>query len=118
MSIETILKNLVDNIPQAIGAILVDWEGEAVIENCRCDPYDIRFIAAHQVIILATIKEMKNYAQAGEVEDFVITSSKGHLIVGCINEEYSLVMNIERNCPVFIALQHFRRAITEFKKEI
>ena len=118
MSFEVILKDLVDRVPQAIGAILVDWEGEAVIEQCHCDPYDIRFIAAHKGIILARLKEMQSTAQIGEVEDVVVTSDKGHLIIGCIDEYYSLVMNIERSCPVALALHHFRRAIIELKKEI
>lgn len=118
MSFETILKDLVEQVPQAIGAILVDWEGEAVMEHCHCDPYDIRFIAAHKCIILARFKEMRSAEQIGPVEDVVVTSSGGHLIIGCIDQDYSLVMNIERSCPVALALYHFRRAITELKREI
>jgi predicted regulator of Ras-like GTPase activity (Roadblock/LC7/MglB family) len=118
MPFGVILKELVDQVPQAIGAILVDWEGEAVMEQCHCDPYDIRFIAAHKGIILARLKEMQSSAQIGEVEDVVVTSSKGHLIIGCINQDYSLVMNIERTSPVAPALYHFRRALSELKKEI
>jgi predicted regulator of Ras-like GTPase activity (Roadblock/LC7/MglB family) len=118
MSFEVILKNLVDSVPQAIGAILVDWEGEAVMEHCHCDPYDIRFIAAHKGIILARLNEMQSTAQIGEVEDVVVTSSKGHLIIGSIDQDYSLVMNVERTSPVALALYHFRRALTELKKEI
>lgn len=118
MSFEVILKDLVDKVPQAIGAILVDWEGEAVMEHCHCDPYDMRFIAAHKGIILERLKEMQSTAQIGEVEDVVVTSSGGHLIIGCIDQYYSLVMNIERSCLVALALYHFRRAVTELKKEI
>ncbi|HIJ88937.1 MAG TPA: roadblock/LC7 domain-containing protein [Desulfuromonadales bacterium] len=118
MSFEIILKELVDSVPQAIGAILVDWEGEAVMEHCLCDPYDIRFIAAHKGIILARLKEMQSAAQAGEVEDVVVTSSKGHLIIGCIDQDYSLVMNVARTSPAALALYHFRRAVGELKKEI
>jgi predicted regulator of Ras-like GTPase activity (Roadblock/LC7/MglB family) len=88
------------------------------MEQCHCDPYDIRFIAAHKGIILARLKEMQSSAQIGEVEDVVITSSKGHLIIGCINQDYSLVMNIERTAPVAPALYHFRQALSELKKEI
>jgi predicted regulator of Ras-like GTPase activity (Roadblock/LC7/MglB family) len=118
MSFEVILKDLVDLVPQAIGAILVDWEGEAVMEHCHCDPYDIRFIAAHKSIVLARLKEMQSVAQIGEVEDVVVTSSGGHLIIGCIDQDYSLVMNIERSCPVAQALYHFRRAVTALKREM
>ncbi|MEI7815799.1 MAG: roadblock/LC7 domain-containing protein [Desulfuromonadales bacterium] len=118
MSFEVILQSLVDQVPQAVGAILVDWEGEAVMEHCHCDPYDIRFLAAHQGIILARLKEMQSAAQIGEVEDVVVTSSKGHLIIGCIDQDYSLVMNVERECPVALALYHFRLAIGSLKREI
>lgn len=118
MSFEIILKDLVNRVPQSIGAILVDWEGEAVMERCHCDPYDIRFIAAHKGIILARLKEMQSAAFIGEVEDVVVTSSKGHLIIGSIDQYYSLVMNIERGCTAALALYHFRRAITELKREI
>jgi len=118
MSVEAILKDLVELVPQSIGAILVDWEGEAVMEHCHCDPYDIRFIAAHKGIILARLKEMQSAAQIGEVEDVVVTSDKGHLMIGCIDQDYSLVMNTERNCPTALALYHFRRAVNELKKEI
>ena len=58
MPYKSILKGLVDSTPGSIGAILVDWEGEAVQEYCHCDPYDIRFVAAHKGIILARLKEL------------------------------------------------------------
>lgn len=118
MSFEVILKTLVDDVPNAIGAILVDWEGEAVMEHCLCDPYDIRFIAAHKGIILARLKELQSIDEIGAVEDMVITASEMHLIIGCIDQDYSLVMNVERNCPVSLAMYHFRLAIAELKKEI
>jgi predicted regulator of Ras-like GTPase activity (Roadblock/LC7/MglB family) len=118
MSLEIILKELVDRVPQAIGAILVDWEGEAVLEECHCDPYDIRFVAAHNVIILAHLKKMQSAAQVGDVEDVVVTSTSGHLIIGCIDQDYSLVMNIVRGCPLAVALYHFRHSINALKREI
>ena len=118
MSFEVILEELIDQLPLAIGAILVDWEGEAVMERCHCDPYEIRFIAAHKGIILAHLKAMQSTAQVGEVENVVVTSNCGHLMIGCINQDYSLVMKTERNCPVGLALYYFRRSIVELKKEI
>ena len=118
MSFEAILEDLVDQVPQAVGAILVDWEGEAVMERCHCDSYDIRFKAAHGGIILARFKEMQSTAQAGEVEDIVVTSSDGHLIIGCIDRDYALVLNTKRNCQVSAALYHFRRAVVALKREI
>lgn len=118
MSFEIILKDLVERVPHAIGSILVDWEGEAVMEHCRCDPYDMRFIAAHKVIILSHLKEMQSIDTVGAIEDVVVTASEEHVIIGCINQDYSLVMSIGRSCPVAVALHHFRQAIAELKKEM
>lgn len=117
MAFEVILKELVERIPKAIGAIVVDWEGESVMEHCICDPYDMRFIGAHKSIILSRLKEMKINDQLGAVEDMVITSSEMHLITGSINQDYFLVANIGCSSPVGLALYHFRRAIAELKKE-
>ena len=117
MPFKVILKDLMDRVPQAIGAILVDWEGEAVVEQCRCDPYDMRFIAAHNSIILSRLKGLHSRDENDAVEDMVITAGEIHLIIGCINQDYSLVMNVERSCPVSLPLYHFRRAVAELKKE-
>ncbi len=118
MSLETILKDLVERVPQAVGAILVDWEGEAVMEQCHCDPYDLRVMAAHKGIILAHLKGMQSAAQVGAVQDVVVTSTGGHLIIGSIDQDYSLVMNIERTCPVAQALHQFRQAVGRLKREM
>ncbi|MBI2355579.1 MAG: roadblock/LC7 domain-containing protein [Deltaproteobacteria bacterium] len=118
MPFQQILKDLVDSTPQAVGAIVVDWEGEAVQEYCHCDPYEIRFIAAHAEIIHGRIKGLHNAEQGGGVEDLLVTTSAAHLIIGGIDQDYSLVMNIGRGCPVDLALHHFRTAILKLKKEI
>jgi predicted regulator of Ras-like GTPase activity (Roadblock/LC7/MglB family) len=118
MPFMNILKTLVDSTPDSVGAILVDWEGEAVQEYCHCAPYDMRFIAAHKGIILARLKELHNSGRVGLIDDVVITTSDCHLIIGCIDDDYSLVMSIGRSCPVGLALYHFHEAVKELKKDI
>jgi predicted regulator of Ras-like GTPase activity (Roadblock/LC7/MglB family) len=113
-----ILKNLVDSTPDSVGAILVDWEGEAVQEYCHCEPYDMRFIAAHKGIILARLKELHKSGRVGLIDDVVISASEGRLIIGGIDDDYSLVMSTARSCPTGLALYHFRSAVAELKKEI
>lgn len=118
MPFKSILKELVDSTPHAVGAILVDWEGEAVQEYCHCDPYDIRFVAAHKGIILSRLKEIQNSVQVGEVEDVVVTATDSHLIIGCVDPDYSLVMSIGRSCPPALALRNFRNAVVLCKEKI
>ncbi len=117
MPYQSILKSLAENVPHSIGAIIVDWEGEAVQEFCHCDPYDLRFVGAHTGIILAQLKKLYSSGNGGEISDVLVTASGGHLIVGCIDREYSLVLNVERECPAALALYHFRITVAHLKKE-
>lgn len=113
------LKKLVNNSPKSIGAILVDWEGEAVQEFCYCDPYEIRFIAAHKAIILAAFRDLhSSVGQGALLEEIVVTSSGVHLIIGSIDQDYSLVLSTDRSCPLSLARHHFRVAVAEIRKEI
>lgn len=119
MAIQAALEKLVRSTPKSIGAILVDWEGEAVQEFCYCDPYEIRFIAAHKAIILATFKEL--HVDAGQnslPDEIVVTSSGVHLIIGSVDQDYSLVLSVDRSCPASLARHYFREAVLEIRKEI
>jgi len=119
MAIQAALEKLVKSTPKAIGAILVDWEGEAVQEFCYCDPYEIRFIAAHKAIILAAFKELHVNAGQGALSDeIVVTSSGVHLIIGSVDQDYSLVLSADRSCPLSLARHYFKVAVAEIRKEI
>lgn len=113
------LETLVNRTPHAIGAILIDWEGEAVQEYCHCSPYDIRFMAAHQAIILDHFRDLTiSGDDRGAIHDFSITTDQAHLIIGCIDKDYSLMMSVGRKCPLQLALRHFRNTIAELRREI
>ncbi|MBT1070786.1 roadblock/LC7 domain-containing protein [Pelotalea chapellei] len=118
MPYKQIMKDLVEKVPGATGAIVLDWEGEAVQEYCYCEPYEIRFVAAHQGLVLSQLRELQQTGQGGAIEEVVVTSSDRSLITGCINQDYSLMLSIDRSCPVALALHHFRTTITVLRKEI
>jgi predicted regulator of Ras-like GTPase activity (Roadblock/LC7/MglB family) len=118
MPFQSILKGLVDTVPHAVGAILVDWEGEAVQEYSHGDSYDIRFVAAHKGIILARLRETHGESQGGEIEDVVVTSERQTLLIGAVDLDYSLVLQTDRACPVGLARYHFTNALEQLKREI
>jgi len=119
MPYRSILEELVNRTPHSIGAILIDWEGEAVQEYCHCAPDDIRFMAAHQAIILNRLRELSgSNGSGGMVLDFSISTDRAHLIIGCIDVDYSLMMSVDRRCPLHLALHHLRDSVTELKREI
>lgn len=118
MPFQTILKELVDAVPHAVGAIMVDWEGEAVQEYSHCDSYDIRFVGAHKGIILSRLRETRGESVGGQIEDVVVRAARQHLFIGAVDKDYSLVFQVERPCPLGLARFHFNKALERVRGEM
>jgi predicted regulator of Ras-like GTPase activity (Roadblock/LC7/MglB family) len=115
---KTILRELVENTPGASGAILTDWEGEAVEQFGLADEYELKLIGAHKGIILNRMKEIHCKSLPGGLHDAVISTETHHIIVGMIDNDYSLIMTLGREALVARAMREFRRTISLLKKEI
>jgi predicted regulator of Ras-like GTPase activity (Roadblock/LC7/MglB family) len=115
---KTILRELVESVPYATGAILADWEGEAVEQHCLFDDYDLKVIAAHKGIVLNQMKEIHAAFPGGELQDAVISTATQHILTGLVGPEYSLVMTLNNGGVVGLALFRFRKALKLLEKEI
>jgi len=115
---KTILRELVENTPGASGAILTDWEGEAVEQYGLADEYELKLIGAHKGIILNRMKEIHGKSLPGGLHDAVISTETHHIIVGTIDDDYSLIMTLAKEALVSRAIRQFRRTIGLLKKEI
>ncbi len=118
MPFKTILRELVENTPGASGAVLTDWEGEAVEHYCLADDYELKLIGAHKGIILNRMKEIQRKLQPSDVREAVITTELHHVIIGTIDADYSLIMTLDRNALVTRALYKFQRSLKLLEKEI
>jgi predicted regulator of Ras-like GTPase activity (Roadblock/LC7/MglB family) len=115
---KTILTNLMDSVPGSTGAILADWEGEAVEQSCLYDIFDLKVIGAHKGILLNLLKDAHQKMDAGEMKYSVITTEKQHYLTGPIGADYFLVMTVDRTAIVGLAIRHFQLAIARMYKEI
>jgi predicted regulator of Ras-like GTPase activity (Roadblock/LC7/MglB family) len=113
-----LLTKLVEAVPGASGAILADWEGEAVEQHSRLDPFEMKVTAAHWGILLSRMKGLQEIYPIGRVQQSVITTDEQHVIVGAIGEEYTLVMTMKRNALPLMALRLFRETAELLNKEI
>ena len=118
MPFKTILRELVESTPGATGAILADWEGEAVEQHCLYDDYELKVVAAHKGVVLNQIREVHAAFTGEELCDAVITTVSQHILTGLIGSEYSLVMTLDRGAVVGLALYRFRKALKLLEKEI
>jgi len=115
---KAILKALVESVPAASGAILADWEGEAVEQFCLYDDYEIKVTGAHQGIILNHLKDVHGDFPADLLEEAVLVTAEQQVIVGVIGADYSLVMTLAREALLGLALYRFREAVRVLEKEI
>jgi predicted regulator of Ras-like GTPase activity (Roadblock/LC7/MglB family) len=116
---KSILQNLVQSTAGATGAILIDWEGEAVeLYSPAANEFDIKILGAHQNIIFNRIREIRQRVPSQAISNTVITTDQQHLILGAIGDDYTLVTTLERNALVGRALVHVQRAIKLLEKEI
>lgn len=118
MPFKMILEELIDSVPGATGAILADWEGEAVEQRCTYDVFDIKVIGAHKGILLNLIREMHGKLGVGEFTHAVISTDSQHYITGPIGPDYLLVMTLEKRAIVGLAVRNFEKALARMYKEI
>lgn len=119
MPFKTILKDLVESVPGATGAILTDWEGESVdYYSVSGDDYNIKILGAHQNIILNRVREVRGRIPSQAVLETVISTDRQHLVVGAVGNDYTLVMVLERSALVGRAVEWARRSVVLLEKEI
>ncbi|WP_136527066.1 roadblock/LC7 domain-containing protein [Geomonas ferrireducens] len=118
MPFKRLLTTLVEAVPGASGAILADWEGEAVEQFTHGDPFEIKVTAAHWGIMLAQLKDVHQKHDAGSIRESVISTDEQHVIVGSIGDDYALVMTLARNALPLLALRKFRETAQLLHKEI
>ncbi|GFO57381.1 GTPase [Geomonas sp. Red276] len=118
MPFKQLLTNLVEAVPGATGAILADWEGEAVEQHCQGDPFEMKVTAAHWGILLTRLKTLHEKYAAGQVQESLITTDEQHAIVGAIGAEYALVMTLGPQALPLQALRSFREVSELLEKEI
>ncbi len=118
MAFKRPLKELVDNVPGAMGAILADWEGEAVDQVARMDDYQLKVIGAHKGVILNNLREVLSRLEGDEIREIVVTAEKAQTLILPVTHEYFLVLTLERNDALGRALFEARRCVAKLKIEI
>ena len=118
MPFKKMLRELVESAAGATGAILADWEGEAVEQHCLYDDYELKVLAAHKGIILNRVKELQARLTGDSLREAVISTASQHVLIGGVGDDYLLVLTLDRSAIVGLALRQFRSVVECLKKEI
>lgn len=92
MPFKSVLMELVNSVPGANGAIIADWEGEAVDQVGTMDAYDLRLVGAHKGIILGNLRAMLNRIGNDDLQELIISTRDTQTLVVPITSDYFLVL--------------------------
>jgi predicted regulator of Ras-like GTPase activity (Roadblock/LC7/MglB family) len=118
MDFRAVLYDLVNRVPGTMGAILADWEGEAVERVARMDDYELRVTGAHQGVILDHLRGAVARIGADRLQEIVITTDRSLTVVLPVTEEYFLVVFLDRAATLGRALFEARRCLARLLPEI
>lgn len=118
MSFQKILADLLDRLPDAQGAILADWEGEAVDQVSRIGDYEIKVIGAHKGIILTNMRQAMRDLGSDTLEEIIVTTERSQTLILPVTQDYYLVLSLPRNEAFGRALFEARRTIARLRHEI
>jgi predicted regulator of Ras-like GTPase activity (Roadblock/LC7/MglB family) len=99
-----ILGELVGRVPNAVGAIFADDEGEAVEYWYDGPEYDIKLLGAHHGIILGLLEEAAENLGHGRVLMTIVGSRGANIIAKSLKDGYYLVLVLPGNCNLGLAL--------------
>lgn len=103
-----ILRRLLSATPGAIGAALVDAEGEAVdYAGDRIDPFELKIAAAHWRIVLQEIEAGALGQRGGAARRLMVLTTKRLFMLDALPDGYALLSILKRNA----ALAHADRAV-------
>jgi len=118
MPFKNLLQEMLDRLPGARGAIIADWEGEAVDQVARIDDFEIKVLGAHKGIILSRLREALQRLDGGELEEVLIQYQNAKVLIVPLNEDYFLVLTIDTHEMVGKAAFELRRCAARLRQEI
>ena len=118
MSFKKLLGQLVASVPGAQGAILADWEGEAVDQVGLMDDYDLKIMGAHKGVILHNMREVVARLGDDHLSEIVITTTQAQTLVLSVTNDYFLVLTLDRSDSLGRALFEGRRCAQALQREV
>ncbi len=93
MPIREILKNIVENAPGGIGAILMGYDGIPIDEYIKGSPdVDIPLLAVEYTTVMKEIKRTVEVLKIGNIEETSINSDSLRAIIHVVDEDLFVVL--------------------------
>ncbi|MBN1956740.1 MAG: roadblock/LC7 domain-containing protein [Desulfuromonadales bacterium] len=117
MPFKSLLNRLLEDIPGALGAVIIDWEGEAVDQVARINDYEIKVVGAHSGIILNLLREALSRIESGNLEEVIIRTGENKTLIAPLTEDYLLVLLLGPQAIAARAAYKARRCVYDLRHE-
>jgi hypothetical protein len=101
------LLDFVARVPGAVGAVLVDTDGEAVDYAGRRDPFDLKLAGAHWQIVLRELLSLPSLRPLGTPRAVAVRGERRSFIVHALPDGYALVLLLGRRAGFAAATRAF-----------
>jgi len=118
MTFRALLGQLVTSVPGARGAIVADWEGEAVDQVGLMDSYDLQVMGAHKGVVLQNLSRVVSRLGNDRLTEVVIITTLGQTVILPITTDYYLLLTCDRHSVLGQALHEARRCLPALQREI
>lgn len=118
MPFKGILKSLTEKM-DGRGAIMLDWEGEAVESFSLDDSLELAALGAHKGIILAMLQQAaERHVTKGDIQNVGISTANLKIAITVIKDGYYILLAMDKRKPFGRAFFESRRAVEKLMKEM
>jgi predicted regulator of Ras-like GTPase activity (Roadblock/LC7/MglB family) len=120
MPFNYILTNLLVDVPEAVGAVFVDSDGEAVewVSNRDGPPFELKVEGAYQAVVQRQLGRVTAANGGGRLSSYALLGGRLATLTEVLPHGYYVVLVARRSGSLGLARFHLRRAAAAIAGEI
>jgi len=120
MPFQYLLTNLLVEVPEAVGAIFLDPEGEAVewVSKHQRDPYELKVEGAYHSIFKRQLEEVTESSTSGSLRSYIFSGRNLVTLTQLLPDGYYVLLVVRRTSLPSLARHHLRRVARAIAQEL
>ena len=119
MPFESILQKLVNQADGAVGAMLLDWEGESVeVVGVDIPEDELRLVGAYQAVFLDRLNKVCSETSVGQPEKFEVSLEESIFLNWVLHDGYYVVLVLRPDVPRGVAWYQLGRCRLRLLEEM
>lgn len=114
----SILREVVHEIPGAVGAIFVDWEGESVDGFTSASQSGLRLLGAHWHIVYNLTKIIFEKRNLGFPLEMVLRFSSQQIVIRRVTDSYVVLLALKNSANLSRARYILAKAEIQLREEM